>query len=113
MQTITQILNMKPMEKGSKISTSLFFCFKKRGIPGGLVKVYYESYGIEYLVRKYWYLEYKMEQGVVKSPVGWLRNNIENEFSETDGFWDWYRRKKQVVLDGDYDEKIKTMAAYL
>lgn len=112
MKTIAQILNQKPTMIQTKTSTALFYCFKKRGIPGNLLKVYYGKYSEEYLIRKYWYLEYKIEQGVVKNPVGWLRNNIENEFSESDKFWDWWRIKRDKILDnGDLNENIKIIAS--
>ena len=93
-----------------ELQRAIFYCFKKQGIPGNVVKKYYDRYSVEYLIRKYWYLEYKIEQGAVKSPVGWLRYCIDNEISETDGFWDWWRVKRERVLDGDFDENIKAIA---
>jgi len=108
MKSIAQILNQSPVLKNKKVSTALFHCFKKRGIPGNLLKVYYDRYSEEYMVRKYWYMEYKIEQGAIKRPVAWLRNNIENEYSENDGFWTWWRNKREAILRNEnLDENIK------
>jgi len=98
------------MSGNHEIQRAIFHCFKKQGVPGNLVKVYYDKYSEEYLIRKYWYMIYKIELGQVKTPVGWLRNNIENEFSENDGFWEWWKGKRDRILDDPAsDENLKAM----
>ncbi len=112
MKHIKDILQSVPL-KPTATSSALFFCYKKRGIPGSVIKVYSDKYSYEYLARKYWLMEFKIEQGILRSPVAWIRDNIEHEYNEPEGFWEWFKRKRETVMNGDFDTRIKVVATLI
>ena len=106
--TFTLNLHRVDNRKSKAKSTLIVDLLKKFDIPGGQATGLYQKHGKEggeYIVRKCFLLEYWHH---MKKPVGdnrrWLIAAINNDWDESDAFKDWYKRKKEYILNNGNDD---------
>ena len=101
-------LNIKTVdEKNKAVSTLIVDLLKKRGIPAGQAVKIWQTNRPEYIVRKCFMYDFYVEKtGNVISSMKWLQSAIRNDYNESDTFLNWYKAKKQYILEnGNNDLK--------
>ena len=109
MQTESITLNLHRVDnrKSKAKSTLIVDLLKKFDIPGTQAVRMYHQNGPEYIVRKAFLLEHYLYK---KKPIGdkrrWLIACIHNDWTESDDFLNWFKRRKEYILNnGDDDLK--------
>ena len=86
-------------------STLIVDLLKKFDIPGGQAVRMFHQNGHEYIVRKCYLLEYQIYS---KKPIGdkkrWLMACINNDWRESDAFKEWFKVKKEYILNNGNDD---------
>ena len=93
--------------KDKALSSAVFTMFKKRGFPSGVLKAYWDKYPSEYMCRKFWLGEYKMEQDPPRNYVAYMRNQIEYDHPIPENFHYWWKLRKPNILKTASPEAIK------
>jgi hypothetical protein len=103
--SITLNLHRVDDKKSKAKSTLVVDLLKKFDIPGTQAVRMYHQNGPEYIVRKCFLLEYHLYK---KKPVldkrRWLMACINNDWNESDEFINWYKRKKEYILNNGNDD---------
>ena len=98
MKTFT--IEIKELDKKPKaISTIVYEAFKKRQIPIRLVNIWWTKHNLEWLIARFWWLEWKMNTNPVRSPIAYLIMIIEKEWPLPEQFLYWRESKKRKILD--------------
>ena len=100
-------LNFKVVDnKKSKPKSSLIIeLLKRRGIAGSQALRMFQSYGPEYLVRKNFLLDYYKNKGsYIHDDRRWIQAAIVNDYSESDDFINWLKRKKDDIIQNGGDD---------
>jgi len=104
-QTLTINLHRVDDKKPKANSTLIVDLLKKFDIPGRQAVMMFHYNGPEYLVRKCYQLEYRMSKNLpVDDKKRWLTACINNNWSEPPGFNDWYKSKKEYVMNNGNDD---------
>ena len=100
-------LNFKVVDnKKSKAKSSLIIeLLKRRGIAGSQALRMFQAYGSEYLVRKNFLLDYYKNKGsYIHDDRRWIQAAIVNDYSESDDFINWLKRKKDDIIQNGGDD---------
>jgi len=106
-------INVKKVDDKIKSdSTILIDLLKQRGIPGSQAVQLYKRNSKEYLVRKLFLYDYyaTKKNAPILSSMRWLQSAIKNDYKESDDFLNWYKAKKEYILNNGDDELKKLVA---
>ena len=104
-QSLTINLHRITDKKRKAKSTLLVDLLKKRQIPGSLAARMCCAYSSEYLVRKCFLLDYYVENGLkINDTRRWIQSAITNDYNESDGFLNWFKRKKEYIMQNGNDD---------
>ena len=100
--TLTLNLHKIDHRKVKAKSSLVIDLLKSRGIPGGRAAAMYHINGGEYLIKKVFMLDFFMEKYLhgdtqIKDTKRWLQACITNDYTETEDFNGWFKRKKEYI----------------
>ena len=96
---VKTVAKKKSQQKNWQIVTILI----KHGIRKNQAITWMNNHSPYYLVKKLWYLIYTLDNINLENPSGWLKSAIEEDYIETDKFWEWlkinrYNKYKQYEI---------------
>lgn len=101
-------LNIKTLDaKPKSESTLIVDLLKKHGIPGNQAAQIFKTNAAEYIVRKAFMYDYYSEEngnGKILNSVRWLQSAIKNDYKETEKFLNWYKKKRQYILENGNED---------
>ena len=107
------ILDLHELDKKPKaISTIVFKAFEKREIPKSKVLFWWTQHRIEWLMARFWWLEWKMETNPVRSPVAYITRIIDKKYPLPEEFIYWKESKKrQILADNKTSDDLKRLVS--
>ena len=101
-------INVKTIDEAiikPKAEVTVVIDFLKRlGIPGRIAVELYQKHGPDYLVRKAMHAEYMKP----RNRIAYFRADCRENYPESDGFHEWYKRRKtQILIDDRIPQELK------
>ena len=99
-------INLDKLDKKKKAKSTLVIkALKNYGIRGDLAMHYFTQNSPEWVMRKIWLLDYYIDiNRAPKNKTAWLKSAIAHDYAEPEGFWEWFRRKREKILNGSNDD---------
>ena len=99
-------IDLKKLDKKKKAKSTLVIkALKNFGVRGDLARWYFTQNSPEWIMRKCWMLDYYIDiDRAPKNKTAWLKAAIKHDYVEPEGFHEWFRRKKEKILNGSNDD---------
>ena len=101
-------INIKTADDKIKApSTLIIDLLKKHGIRGDVASNIFKTNKPEYIVRKCFLFDYYSEKngnGKILDSMRWLQSAIRNDYTESDAFLSWYKKKREYILNNGNDD---------